>query len=125
MPVTWRVDSAEPFAVVALTDPYNFEEWRTAILPLLEDHLFQTYRAVLVDRRHAAPATTEFVNAVIDFMTAHPGQIAERTALVVANDTSFGMSRMTQSIADVRHPELKIGVFRSRDEAVAWLSARR
>jgi len=125
MPVTWRVDSAEPFAVVSLADPYTFEEWCTAIRPLLNDTLFQTYRAVLVDRRHAAPATTEFVNAVSDFMTAHRGQIADRTALLVADDTSFGMSRMTQLIADSRNPELKIRVFRSRDQAVAWLSETR
>jgi hypothetical protein len=125
MPVTWRVDASEPFAVVTLTDPYTFDEWRTAILPLLEDPLFQTYRAVLVDRRHAAPATTEFVNGVIDFMAGHPGQIAERTALVVRNDTSFGMSRMTQLISDSRNPAVKIGVFRSWDEAVAWLSPTR
>ena len=125
MPVTWRVDSAEPFAVVSLTDPYTFEEWRTGILPLLDDPLFQSYRAVLVDRRHAAPATTEFVNAVIDFMAAHSARVAERTALLVGNDTSFGMSRMTQLIADSRHPQAKIGVFRSREDAVAWLSGKR
>jgi hypothetical protein len=125
MPVTWRVDSAEPFAVVSLTDPYTFEEWQTGILPLLDDPLFQAYRAVLVDRRHAAPATTEFVNAVIDFMAAHSARVAERTALLVGNDTSFGMSRMTQLIADSRQPQAKIGVFRSRDDAVAWLAGKR
>jgi hypothetical protein len=125
MPVTWRFDASEPFAVVCLTDPCTLEEWQAAYLRLLDDRQFQTYRTVLVDRRHAAPATTEFVNGIINFMDAHRGQVAERTALLVGNDTSFGMSRMTQLIADARHPELKIGVFRSREEAAAWLSAKR
>jgi hypothetical protein len=72
---------------------------------------------VLVDWTHAAPATTEFVNAVSDFVPAHPGRVAEHTAIVVANDTSFGMSRMTQLLGDSRNPQLKIRVFRSRDDA--------
>jgi hypothetical protein len=122
VPVTWRVDSAEPFAVVSLTDPYSIQDWRAAILPLLDNSLFRTYRAVLVDRRQAAPATTEFVNAITDFMTAHRAQIAERAAIVVANDTSYGMSRMTQLLADSRNPHLQVRVFRSREDAAAWLT---
>jgi hypothetical protein len=30
-------------AVVFLTDPYSIQDWRAAILPLLDNSLFRTY----------------------------------------------------------------------------------
>jgi len=44
---------------------------------------------------------------------------AHRTALLVADDLSFGMSRMYEVLGG--RPETAVRVFRDYDEALAWL----
>ncbi len=45
-----------------------------------------------------------------------------KTALVGDKDTTFGISRMYQSFAELAGQESNIQIFRTRDEALAWVS---
>ena len=47
-----------------------------------------------------------------------------RTALVVPQDLGFGLARMYDSMAMLQNHPVAHGVFRNRDEAVAWLNAQ-
>lgn len=42
-----------------------------------------------------------------------------RTAILVASDLAFGISRMYQALLD--HPQVEMEVFRDRRRALAWL----
>jgi hypothetical protein len=122
MPIAWTPDLSGRFSVLTITDPYTFDDWRAAHLEMIESPMYQTHRAVLVDRTHAAPATTAFVNAITEFFESHRAHVARRAAVVVSDDTAYGMARMTQMKADERSPHMKIRVFRAMDEALTWLS---
>ena len=58
----------------------------------------------------------EVMEAVV---SSSPFGPTSRRAIVVVSDTSYGLARMFQSLAEGRHGE--IGVFRTLSEARAWL----
>jgi hypothetical protein len=123
MPLSWEVGPKERFVVLTITDPYMFEEWKVAIFSLHESGVFQEHRAVLVDRRAAAPPTTAFAAAVIDFMAVHPEALARRTAILVSDQASFGMARMLALRAELAAPDAKLMAFYGYPPAVSWLTA--
>jgi hypothetical protein len=123
MPVRWACDSSERFARLSVTDPYTFEEWCAAVLAVLSAPVSETHHAVLIDRRGAEPLTTEAVTRMVEFLAAHRRDLSGgRAAVVVSDETSFGMTRMLQlkSIIDV--PDGTIRPFRIYEEAVVWLT---
>jgi hypothetical protein len=124
VPITWRIDPSARFAAVSVSDPYTFQEWRTAILELFDAPGFQPHRSVLVDRRAATPATAAFVNQMTEFFEEHRDRLAKRAAIVVGDDTAFGMARMTEIKAELHNIQALIRTFRSYDDAINWLVPR-
>ena len=72
--------------------------------------------------------TTEMTGVSLDF--AATGRFAHerrsrsracdvRMAILVSSDLAFGIARIYQSL--LAHPQIKIEVFRGREEALAWL----
>lgn len=122
MPVTWSTNPTQPFAVLTITDPYTFDDWRRAAVALLDVPQYQMRRAILVDRRHATALTTAVVDSMVAFLDTHRDRVATRTAVVVSDDTSYGMGRMIEPKNETRHPEMSIRTFRDMDRAIAWLS---
>lgn len=55
-----------------------------------------------------------------------PGELAGCLLIVAADDFHFGLGRMYQAHREL-HPrtQRKVGVFRTKDEALAWLAAER
>ncbi len=47
-----------------------------------------------------------------------------RTAIVAPTDTTFGISRMYELLADAASSPIAVSVFRSRDAAEVWLQER-
>ena len=124
MPITATVDSSGRFTVVSVTDPYTMEEWCAAMLDVWDSLPFKQHRALLVDRRRADPLTVSFVDTMTGFLAEHQDKIAgSRTAIVVRDDTSFGMGRMTELRASVESPAAMIRPFRDYESAVRWLTA--
>ena len=122
MPATFAPDASGRFAILTLTDPYSIDEWRHAMLGVFNDPVFQAHAALLIDRRVAAPPSIAFVKATVEFASKHPGQVeGGRVAIVVADDASFGMGRMTQLTGQFKSPGAAVRPFRDYDEAVRWL----
>jgi hypothetical protein len=125
MPVTWTVEPGRRFVVLVPIDPSSFDEWRTAMLEILEAPIARPHLAMLVDRCRNEPITTEFVAQMTDFFTAHATALAgSRTAVLVNDDAAFGMARMTEMRSALENPDSTIRVFRGYDEAVRWLISR-
>ena len=123
MPITAAVDSSARFTVVSVTDPYTMEEWCGAMLDVWDSPPFKQHRALLIDRRRSEPLTVTFVDTMTRFLAEHQGKIAgSRTAIVVRDDTGFGMGRMTELRASVESPAAMIRPFRDYDDAVRWLT---
>jgi len=123
MPVKWACDSSDRFARLLVTDPYTFEEWRDAVLAILSAPVSETHHAVLIDRRGTEPLTTDVVNQMVAFLAEHQRELSGgRVAVVVSDETSFGMTRMVQLRSTIDVPDGNIRPFRTYDEAVDWLS---
>jgi hypothetical protein len=50
-----------------------------------------------------------------------PSRVGGKTAIVAADDLSFGLSRMYQTCAEIEGQKVQIQVFRSLENAQAWL----
>lgn len=122
MPITWTADPAQPYVFISVADPYTFDDWRTTLVELSVTPAYQAHRAILADRRQAAPHTTAFVNDMIEFLKGHPEMIARPAAIVVSDEASYGMSRMIELKTEHQHPDLSMRTFRDMDTAIAWLS---
>ncbi len=127
MPVRFELEHGERrYGIVTVVDPYTFDEWGAALRGLASTPEFQQRRAVLVDRRGAAPPTTEFVTAMIATFAQYRQILgAARVAVVVSDDTAFGMARMTELRAAFTNPEGTIRPFRALEDAVRWLTGAR
>ncbi len=122
VPVTVAIDPEGRFVVMTLTDPYSIEEWRAGMLELFALPSFQTQRLLLIDRRQCEPPTTAFVTAMVQFFADHQSDLAQgRGAIVVRDDTGFGMGRMMQLRTQVNNPDTLICVFRDYADAIKWL----
>jgi len=124
MPITAALDSTEQFVLVSVTDPYTIEEWCATMLVVWESPDFIRHRALLIDRRRAEPLSVAFVDTMTRFLAEHQRKISgSRTAIVVRDDTGFGMGRMTELKASIENPDAAIRPFRDYDDAVNWLTA--
>ena len=125
MSVTWSIEPEGRFVVLLPADPSTFEEWRTAMLEILASPIARPHLAMIVDRRKAETVTTEFVVQMIGFFSKHQAAFSgSRTAVVVSDDSGFGMGRMTELKSALDNPGSTIRVFRSYDEGVRWLTTR-
>ena len=124
MPISSTVDPSGRFTLVSVTDPYTIEDWCAAMLLVWDSPPFLRQRALLIDRRRAEPLSVAFVDTMTRFLTEHHDKIAgTRTAIVVRDDSGFGMGRMTELRASVDNPDAMIRPFRDYDDAVRWLTA--
>jgi hypothetical protein len=125
MPLTWSVDPTERFVVLTIRDPYTLEQWTAAVLDLLENPVFRSTRAIVIDRRGVEAPSVGFVAPVIEFMAAHAADLARRAAVVVSNGdaAAFGMARMIALRAEFETPATKLRVFYGYADAVNWVTA--
>ncbi len=125
MPIHVGVDPSGGFAVVTITDPYTFDEWRDAMQTLLDSIVYGATAGVLVDRRAATPPSLEFIDRMMGFFSSHQDRFLNgRTAIVVDETVAAGMGRMLELKAQVAAPSVLIRVFRDYDTAARWLRGR-
>jgi hypothetical protein len=123
MPITAALDSTGRFVIVSVIDPYTIEEWCATMLAVWEGPDFARHRALLIDRRRAEPLSVAFVDTMTRFLAEHQRKISgSRTAIVVRDDTGFGMGRMTELKASIENPDAAIRPFRDYHDAVHWLT---
>jgi hypothetical protein len=125
MPVTWSIEPGGRFVVLLPADPSTFEEWRAAMVEILASPIARPHLAMMVDRREVETITTEFVVQMIGFFSQRQAAFSgSRTAIVVGDDSGFGMGRMTELKSALENPASTIRVFRDYDEGVRWLTTR-
>jgi hypothetical protein len=80
---------------------------------------------VLVDntKLNAAPLTIDGVKTIANFCEQHRAQFGHaKCALLASRDLEFGLTRMWQVFVSVDVWDVSEKLFKSRDEALAWLS---
>lgn len=124
MPLHWTVHPSTAFAVLSVTDPHTFEEWRKTVLAMMAaTNAVNPRMSLLVDRRHATPPSSEEVRQMVQFFESNRWILSGRSAaVVVADDAGFGMARMIELRSRLELPDGIIRVFRSYDDAVVWLT---
>ena len=123
MPITWAFDPTQRFALLSVADPYSMEEWRAAVLAILEAPVSREHVAILIDRRDTELPTTEFVTEMNRFFAEHRETLSTaRVAFVVRDEAGAGMARMTQLQSRLEIPDTTIRAFHSYDAAVRWLT---
>lgn len=123
MPVTWTVEPARRFVVLLPINPSTIEEWRAAMLTILDAPIARPRLTILVDRRKSEPVSAEFVTQMTNFFAEHHRALSgSRRAILVSDDTAFGMGRMTELKSKLHNADSAIRVFRNFEEAVLWLT---
>src|SRR6185436_12315078 len=122
MPIQVNVDASGGFAVLTVTDPYTFDQWREGMQTMLDSIVYGATAAVLVDRRTATPPSFEFIDRMMAFFSSNEDRLRKgRAAIVVDEAVAFGIGRMVELKAQAAAPSLLVRVFRDYDSAARWL----
>jgi hypothetical protein len=125
MPVSWTVEPQGRFVVLVPIDPSTIEEWRTAMLEVLQAPISRPHLTMLIDRRQSEPVSAEFVTQIINFLARHQKELAgSRRAILAGDDAGFGMGRMTELMSQLENADSTVRVFRTYDAAVEWLTGK-
>ena len=122
MPMTYRIDSRRRLVLTHATGVLTDDDVIAHKERLLRDPEFRSDMAELSDVRaiERLAVTATGVAAMVAHDTNHAGAWrGHRLALVVTSDVAFGMARMYQSLGD--DGQGSVGVFRTMEEAEAWL----
>jgi len=119
MAVTWRESLNGTWAVVVVSDPFTMPEWRQALMKVCEHYPSRRSLHVLVDGRHCAPPTTDFVGRAITALEAHKQY--RRVALVVHNAESYKKGLLAEAVVNIRKLPFELQTFSEWSAAEAWL----
>jgi hypothetical protein len=129
VPTHTRYDHTARLAVLeahgVITPEEAVAQFRAACTELAELHAREPGReyGVLVDSRLSATVPTRaHILQLLDEICAHRAARPPRKWAVLATEPAhFGMGRLLQAHAEER--QIEIQVFKSQDEAIAWLSS--
>jgi hypothetical protein len=117
--LSYTIDPHHRVVVLEVRGALTLAEIIDAAGKLRRDPFFQPSFAMLMDLSEAerieldAAAVTSFIQAGHD-----PFQPGVRRAIVATRPDTYGLARMYQGVTG----DLNIFIFRSRDEAMAWLA---
>ena len=60
----------------------------------------------------------EAINSIMPYAEKRAGG---KTAFLISNDPDYGISRMIQTLIDVKNIPFKVEIFKTIDEAVKWI----
>ncbi len=118
MPLGYRIEDGIVYAKVTgeVSPQEQFELTRSW---LADPNLPSPY-LVCRDATDASPTTGNAIRGFVSFLSTLSIPVGSKLAMVVREDVNFGMSRMYQTLAD-EVKNLQIRIFRTSEEAVAWL----
>ena len=105
-----------------VVDPYTIEEWKTAMLTILDTPQLPDNFMLLVDRRRSQLPSQTFIEQMVEFFRAHEPRLSKaRAAVVVADPTGFGMARIAEALTELRVGTFNLRPFYDVDDAERWL----
>jgi len=121
MPVECRLDAEAGIVYTVVSGEIGASDIIEAVEELFRNPDFRPGLIGLADlRSYTWRSEMSDIRRVAQFMIANGSKIGRsRTAIVVASDYSYGMSRMYEAFAAAS--PIKVKIFRDMDEAVAWL----
>jgi hypothetical protein len=125
VPVTWSVDDERGMVRVRYTEPYTFEEWRTAVEEVertLAGSASPFHHEIrgLVDRAEVGPPPDAFTRAVAAYVLRRPLILSGRRIVFVVRDKESAAVAWRQAVL-YQGAGAVSSVFRSQDDAEDWL----
>jgi hypothetical protein len=121
MPITWNVEPDGRFVLFTVVDPYTLDEWRDAMMAILESPTVSLPLTLLVDRRGTHTLSKATVEAFNRFFTEHQQRLSGgRSAIVLSSGVYFEIAGMLRTV--LRIPNTSVRTFQDYDEAVRWLT---
>ena len=121
MLVKTEVDHEKQLTVKTVTGNPSFEESMTAFRQFYEGNLT---KKVLWDFRKASlyRISSNHIEIILDYIRQHAEKRAGgKTAILISKDLEYGMSRMIQTLTELKGIPIETEIFRSIEEAVHWL----
>ena len=121
MLVKTEVDHEKQLTVKTVTGNPSFEESMTAFRQFYEGNLT---KKVLWDFRKASlyRISSNHIEIILDYIRQHAEKRAGgKTAILISKDLEYGMSRMIQTLTELKGIPIETAIFRSIEEAVHWL----
>jgi hypothetical protein len=121
MPITWSVEPDGRFVLFTVVDPYSLDEWRDAMMAILESPTVGLPLTLLVDRRGTHSLSKATVEGFNRFFTEHQQSLSGgRSAIVLSSGVYFEIAGMLRTV--LRIPNTSVRTFQDYDEAVRWLT---
>lgn len=123
MPITWRMNAS--WIDVTFTDPYTLPESEAVMKEIYRQAGLTRPLRFLVDVRHAAAPSTEFVGNAIMFWQLHVDQMwGAKVAIVTGTERQARMAHVSESTAQSRELPFTLRVFDELDtgQALQWLA---
>lgn len=120
MPVSYRLDAG--VLHIEAAGQYEVQDLPRTFLAALADPACPNPVGLLLDVRESEMVATrrpDQVRDIAQFLQPYSERIGGRCAVVVSRDSHFGMARMGAVYAE--SVGVLANVFRSEDEALAWL----
>jgi hypothetical protein len=120
VPVRYRIDQSHSLVRVDLSDHLDSEQVVEAVNRLLSDPaLCRGLNFVSDHSKLDFTATTELVKSIPALLTKLTERLGPfRCAVVVPDNASYGMARMTEVLAE--RTSAQVRAFRTLEEAKAW-----
>jgi hypothetical protein len=124
MPIEHYVDPKTGIMHVRRWGEISTHDEKAALKKRRSDPLVVPNIAVVVDCRDVDPPDSiEVVHYIAEKITAIAAQLdCGPVAIIVSSDVEYGMARMYMALTELKHPQTE--VFRSCDDALAWLRTR-
>ena len=122
MSIRTRVDNDKHLTTHTVIGELSFEEIMTTHKQFWEG---QPTRNVLWDLSMGSMAllSSGDLERIADYANLHSEKRAGgKTAVVVSRDLEYGLSRVLDTLRDIRKVPLQLEVFRSMEEAYQWLN---
>jgi hypothetical protein len=120
MPVLYHFDSS--IIVIDLVGEYSIEDLRTTVLKSFSDPECPKNPTLLIDLSQSQSIrqrSSESINAMGTFIGSYGKKFNHRIAIVVPDDFTFGLMRMSSMPANMYGIEANI--LRTYDEGKKWL----
>ena len=121
MSITTIVDNDKQLTTHTAIEETSFEETMTTLKQFYEG---KSTINVLWDFRRGSMALLSSVDLerIVDYVTFHSEKRAGgKTAIVVSRDLEYGISRVIETLREIRKVPLQLLIFRSMEEANQWL----